>query len=101
MNSKDIEIVKVMERGQVTIPKMIRNVLNISPGTKMFVSILDDSNILFSVPNIDVMKKSINSEKYFGFFANRRKTPLTQKEMDKVVRSVVVKKFEKKNVDLS
>ena len=90
-----------MERGQVTIPKSIRTSLNISQGTKFFVSKLDDNNILFSVPDLKHIQKSTKSKKYFGFFANRRNKPITQKEMDNIIKLAVVEKFKKKNVDLS
>jgi len=101
MNNNETEIVKVMERGQVTIPKSIRTSLNISQGTKFFVSKLDDNNILFSVPDLKRIQKSTKSKKYFGFFANRRNKPITQKEMDNIIKLAVVEKFKKKNVDLS
>lgn len=101
MNNNETEIVKVMERGQVTIPKNIRISLNISQGTKLFVTKLDDNNILFSALDFNRIQKSTNSKKYFGFFANRRNMPITQKEMDEVVKLTVIKKFKKKNVDLS
>lgn len=46
MSDKNIEILKVRERGQLTLPKRIRVLLNLKTGDELVVKVVDKELIL-------------------------------------------------------
>ncbi len=78
------------EKSQVVIPKKIRDQIDLKPKETVFFEVENERIVIRKVSSIDQMA---------GIFAGRRKKPLSQKEMNMVVRDAVVKKYleKKKN----
>ncbi|RLG51259.1 MAG: AbrB family transcriptional regulator [Thermoproteota archaeon] len=62
MSSKQL-IVRVTRKGQVTIPKKFRNILNIKEGDSLYVR-LDGDKIVFTKPGIPDPGEPVGEEEY-------------------------------------
>jgi len=80
-------ITSVTSKGQVVIPKIIRDQFNIKAFSKVKFSIQDQKIILEPTPVIDEM---------FGFFAKRTKKKLTKKVQKQIIKQARAKKFKSK-----
>ena len=67
----------VTSKGQITIPKAVRERLNLEPGDTIYFDAQDDGSVLIVARNEPV-------EQLFGLLkgARRRKRPLTVEEMN-------------------
>jgi len=64
MNSKTIvDVVKVSSKGQIVIPKEIREVLGIVPGSRLVVMLTDDEILLKKLEELSVEEISERIEK--------------------------------------
>jgi len=64
MNSKTIvDVVKVSSKGQIVIPKEIREVLGIVPGSRLVVMLTDDGILLKKLEELSVEEISERIEK--------------------------------------
>ncbi len=70
-------------KGQIVIPKPIRDALGIKPADKLQVDIQDKNSIVIRlIPNI---------EDVYGMFKVQR--PITKTEAKKIIKKAVLKKF--------
>ena len=65
---------KVTSKGQVTIPKAVRERLHIEPGDRVSFEIRDDGSVLFKARNLPWQRLK-------GMFKSPLKRPLTIDEM--------------------
>lgn len=56
------KVVSITSQGQLTIPKFIRDALNITQGTKAVVSVEDDSIVIQPKMSFDDLAGSINTD---------------------------------------
>ena len=63
-------------KGQITIPKVVRDRLHLEPGDKVYFDVRDDGSVLMVACNEPV-------EKLFGMFRHKAgKRPMTIEEMN-------------------
>lgn len=71
---------KITLKGQVTIPKKIRDFLNLDVSDRIEFTLLEDGNVLISSE-----KKSAKS--LFGMFSHKKlDSPVSLEEMEKAIR---------------
>ncbi len=73
------------QKGQVAIPKSIRDLFNLKPLDKLYFEVKDNRIIAQRVSSIEEMRGIVNSGKLFA-----------KKDHKKIIRNAVVKKFRKK-----
>ena len=74
------------QKGQVAIPKSIRDYFHLKPHDKVHFEVQDEKIVATPAPTIHEM---------FGFFKTSK--VITKKEMKKAIREAVLEKFERKN----
>ncbi len=74
------------QKGQVAIPKSIRDYFHLKPHDKVHFEVQDEKIVATPAPTIDEM---------FGLFKTSK--IITKKEMKKAVREAVLEKFKRKN----
>jgi len=74
------------QKGQVAIPKSIRDYFHLKPHDKVHFEVQDEKIVATPAPTIDEM---------FGLFKTSKR--ITKKEMKKAIRESVLEKFERKN----
>lgn len=79
----------ITTKGQVTIPKHIRDELNLKPSDKVVFEVKD---------NKIVATKALSIKEMRGIFHVPGKKPLSDREMDKVIAEAVVEKFRRKGL---
>lgn len=65
----------VTSKGQVTIPKEVRDALHLRAGHRLDFEVREDGNVLIRPRTLDVMK-------LYGIVKSKRKKPVTLEEMD-------------------
>ena len=83
-------ITTMTQKGQVAIPKSIRDYFLLKPYDKVYFEVQNEKIVATPVPSIDEM---------FGIFKISKR--ITKKEMKKSIREAVVAKFIKKNKALA
>lgn len=74
------------QKGQVAIPKSIRDYFHLKPHDKVNFEVQDEKIVATPAPSIDEM---------FGLFKTSK--AITKKEMKKAIRDAVLAKFRKKD----
>lgn len=82
-------VTTLTQKGQVAIPKPIRDHFGLKPFDKISFEVRKDKIIAKRVPTIEEM---------FGIFKTSKK--LTKKEMKKAIQEAVLEKFRRKNKNL-
>lgn len=77
----------ITQKGQVTIPKAIRDHFKVKPFDKLSFSVDADKIVAQPVPSLLDL---------YGFIKTKRKTPLTKKEMKKTIADAVAEKWRRK-----
>ncbi len=88
------KILSPTERGQITIPKELREQLNIDPNTKIKVYLEENKIVLEPVSSLDLLLKEIEDE------ANRK--GLTKEELNReleIIREKLSKEYSSENND--
>ena len=83
-------ITTITQKGQVAIPKPIRDYFKLKPFDKVQFDVQDEKIVATPMPTIDEM---------FGIFKTSKR--ITKKEMKKAIREAVVAKFIRKNKALT
>lgn len=73
------------QKGQVAIPKSIRDIFNLKPYDKVYFEVQEGKIVATPVPTIDEM---------FGLFKTSKR--ITKKEMKRTIREAVLTKFLKR-----
>ena len=76
------------QKGQVAIPKPIRDYFNLKASDKLIFKVKDNSIVAKPVSTVDQMRGIVKTNKV-----------LTKKEMKKIIRDAVVEKFKKKALE--
>ena len=77
---------KVSSKGQITIPKSIREVLKVGTSDRIVFSPYEDGRVL-------IIKEKHSPRSLFGMFKHRKRLkPVSQKEMDAVIRRMRLKR---------
>ncbi len=76
------------QKGQVAIPKAIRDHFQLKPADRIYFSIEDDKIVAKPVPTIKEMYGSVKAKKV-----------LTKAEYKEIISSAVVEKFNRKNAN--
>lgn len=74
------------QKGQVAIPKSIRDYFHLKPHDKVHFEVQDEKIVATPAPTIDEM---------FGMFKTSK--PITKKEMKKAIRDATLEKFRRKD----
>jgi len=74
------------QKGQVAIPKAIRDYFNLKASDKLYFSIDDNKIVAEPVQGIEEMRGIVKSHKF-----------LAKKEYKKIVKDAILEKFERKN----
>lgn len=74
------------QKGQVAIPKAIRDYFHLKPSDKIYFSIESGRIVAKPVPGIEEMRGIVHAEKF-----------LSKKEYKKIIRDAVLEKFKRKN----
>lgn len=77
----------VTQKGQVTIPKVVRDKLGMKPSDKILFELQGSTFIGRPAPTL---------ESLYGMFHVVGKKPLTKKQMKKIISDAVVEKYNKK-----
>ena len=83
-------ITTMTQKGQVAIPKSIRDYFHLQPHDKVHFEVQDEKIVATPTPTIDQM---------FGLFKTSK--IITKKEMKKTIREAVLEKFRRKDKLLS
>jgi len=75
----------ITQKGQIVIPLSIRNLLDLKPKTRVYISVQDNAVILKPVLSIDEAFGMIKSKKTFS-----------KKTYKKIIRDAVIEKFKRK-----
>lgn len=78
------------QKGQVAIPKSIRDHFNLKTSDKVYFEVQGEKIIATPTPTINEM---------FGLFKTSKK--ITKKEMKKAIREAVLEKFKRKTKNIS
>lgn len=81
------DISSMTQKGQVTIPKAIRDKLSLKTADRLAFSVHNDEIVARPVPSIDTL---------YGIFHRPGQKPLTKKQMKKIIEDGVVEKFKRK-----
>jgi len=79
-------ITTMTQKGQVAIPKSIRDYFHLKPYDKVHFEVQDEKIVATPAPTIDEM---------FGLFKTSK--IITKKEMKKAIREAVLEKFRRKD----
>ena len=80
-------ITTMTQKGQVAIPKSIRNYFNLKPSDKVRFEVKDNSIVARRLSSIEEMRGIIKTNKI-----------LSKKEMKKIIRDAVLDKFKRKGI---
>lgn len=73
------------QKGQVAIPKQIRDYFGLKPSDKLFFKVKNNEIVAFPVPSIKEMYGIVPAKK-----------PLARKKMKEIIRKAVVEKYRRK-----
>lgn len=77
----------VTSKGQVTIPKMIREKANITTGTQLDFQLGEDGIV-------SIIPRTRNLSEMKGFVKSKRKKPVSLKEMKKAIQSASLRSLD-------
>lgn len=88
------DIVKVMERGQVTIPLKLRKLFNLQKGYRLWVRVNTDRKIILEPVKEDkgkalsewLIKMTNDKKQYFTFFDEKKLEQIREKSKNKLLR---------------
>jgi len=75
------------QKGQVAIPKSIRDYFDLKPSDKVYFEVKDNSIVARRLSSIEEMRGIIKTNKI-----------LSKKEMKKIIREAVLEKFKRKGI---
>ena len=75
------------QKGQVAIPKSIRDYFDLKPSDKVYFEVKDNSIVARRLSSIEEMRGIVKTNKI-----------LSKKEMKKIIREAVLEKFKRKGI---
>ena len=77
---------KVTSKGQITIPKKIRDLLKLKTGDNVAFILKRDGSVLFTT-------KTVSVDEFFGKFHYKRQKKTTVSDMDKAIVRIIRRKY--------
>ena len=75
------------QKGQVAIPKSIRDYFNLKPSDKVYFEVKDNNIVARRLSSIEEMRGIVKTNKI-----------LSKKEMKRIIREAVLEKFKRKGI---
>jgi AbrB family looped-hinge helix DNA binding protein len=81
-------LTRVTQKGQVTIPKEVRDALRLQTGDTVYFELKDGNATIQPLAPIDAL---------FGMFTEKAKRPVNEEDEKEIIKQAVIDRFKKKN----